>query len=466
MSAVVALRFIDDASGVTVDLSGPDGKPRNYVPGTPTLRTRSTSTVKVDGAEQQAADYDNVTETVTAIMTGGTSAIRTAINKLEQLFDQARRYQEPGIQPVYAKVRPDSGESYFRSQVLAGRVLWDSQALSWMWRNGQITVQIIYTRRYFWEQDSESEIPLLLAGEAGAGTTGGRTITNKDTGSSENLIQINKSQLATNIRQPMRLLITNLVATTVAKIYLSQDFYDLGNAVVYEGESATPLSNQTDANSSGGHFNRATWSGTSETDLLTWTIAGALSGVAGRWLRVMARFANTFAYTDLYARVKVVMNGVTVYQSNKKLLSASVILQEIASIPMPPALAFLSTLADASLVLEVTRVAGGSCTLDVDYLALMPMDGWRKFIPLSSGIGQNAVVVDDGIGGNVYSISSGGKKIPDWKADGDLLQLETTIAYGTGMQNLRFLWSRSDGSCPISDTMSIRAYYRPRRLTL
>lgn len=523
----------------TVTLDGTDGNVLafGYTPQTPNLRVRATTAAGIDGGEQDGADHDNVADTIVAHLTGGTTAVRAAVQQLERLFDHACRYQEPGVLPVYFKFRPDSAEGWYRSQVLSGRALYDKDALNSEWLGGSFTVTTIFTRRFYFENNTETELLLMASGDASPGATGGKTVTNHDDSGHHNWLQIAAGQVIGSLPPTCRLEMTNASGGTLGKLYVSHEV-EIGAAnlqAVYEGESATPLANNVDATSSNGNFNRLTWPGTAETDIATWTIAAAENTkIRGRWLRVLARFANTLAYTDLYLRLKLLSGTVVVWQGEKQVMSATNSLQEIGALPIPPRMGE-GAVGPLSLVLQATRLGAGAINiasstfatpikitaatahglvtgnqvliaghlvntaangtwtitlvdatsftldtsvgiavgaatgtatpvsrLDVDALTLLCMSGYRKFIALGSGLAVASAYVDDGINGYVYSLT-GGVKALDVAGEGAQFKLSVDP---TLIQRLRFVMQRADNSAPIADTLTVRCYYRDRRLTI
>lgn len=511
-----------------------------FFPQTPTTRKTAQNAPGIDGSEVLVLDYENVIESFSADLLGSTDTIRAYMGRLQRLFAHARRYQEPGILPVYVKFRPDSSESWYRSQVLNGRALWAPTTLDWGWPNaatGGMAITLIFERRFFWENDSESELALMASGDTTPGATGGKTITNHDDSGHHNWLKIGTAQVLGDVAPAVRLEMTNASGGALGKLFVSHEIEQgaINFQAAYEGESATPLSNQADANSSNGNFNRLTWNGAAETDIATWTITATENArILGRWLRAIVRFANTFAYTDLYLRFKLLSGAVTIYQTEKQVMSATNSLQEIGALPIPPRLGAGAT-GPLSLVLQGTRVGGaavaiasstnaspikittaaahglstgmqvliashlvntnangtwtitvvdatsftlntstgngvgvatGTSTpvtvLDLDYLMLMSLSGYRKFTALSTGVAVSSAVVDDGINSYVYSLTSGVKAL-DLSGEGNPLRLSTDANLE---QRLRFVMQRADNTAPISDTLTVRAYYRDRRLTI
>ena len=457
-----AIVFTDGVNTVTLD--GTDGWILDYRPATPNLRLKSDPAGVADGGEQTSAKYDNVSEQAEIHLIGGIATVRATVARLERIFHLARQYLDlPDRAPLY-KFKPDSGDAYYRSPLLSGRVVWGKETLDYQYAAGEVDVTIIWTRRFYLEADSESELPLRLSGEGGSGSTGGRTLTNHDDSGHKNWADIVAGQVAGDLPAAARIEIANSTAATEAKVYVSNEIVLSGTAVtaVLEGEAGTGGATQADANSSGGNFQRLTWTGTSEADLLSWTFAAAdLAAAGGRYFRALLRFANTFAYTDLWLRLKLTANGVVIWQGNKVLMAANTSLQELHNVPLPSALAGLASLNAATVVLQATRIAGGSCTLDVDYLQFLALDGWRRYTPISGGLANTDALHDDGIANAVYT-KVGANKVPSYTAVGTPILL----APNDYTQRLRVLMARSDASAPIADTFTLRVYYRPRRLTI
>jgi hypothetical protein len=465
------LQFQDDAGLVVVQLTGTDGNLLEYVPNHPVLRKSVITRLGIDGGEQLLADMDNVDETIVAHMTGGMAAIRAAISRLDNLFRRARQYRElKGVLPIWIKFRPDTAEALYRSQVLSGRVIWDPLTLGWMWANGKVHVQIVFTRRHFWETDAEAEIPLSLATGTPSYVTGGVGLRDHEdaTGGHSNAVEINAGGITGDLPAPPRIVLQNLLspAQTYANFYVSHEIeYVAAMAVVQEGEAAAGItSSQADALSSGGNFGRCTWSGSAQADLAIWNnlTSAVLNAAAGRFFRALIRFASAMTYTDLWLMLKLTTSAGTVFQTPKVLMkSASIALQELGSLQLPPYLIGSANLDTVNVVLSAIRAGGGSSTIDVDFIQYLALDGWRKLLPVAGGLGQNESLVDDMTNDLVYK-QVGGLNQKNYAVYGQPLKLEP-VDY---KQRIRVLWTRLGGSAVVDDTLWVRAYYRPRRLSL
>lgn len=457
--------FTDGVESVTLD--GTDGyaAKNGYTPTAPNLRAQAMSQPGQDGGELNVT-YDNVSEQLACYLMG--TGARASQSRLSRILSHAR--QSPALTPVYLKFRPEGSETWYRSQLLAGRAVLSKTALESEIAAGLFQVTCIFTRRYYWETDSEGEVALMAAGDVAPGATGGKTLTNHEDGGHANYVRIAPNQMAGDLPAGCRLELANASGGLLGTLYVSHEMEYGGNAVqaTFEGEAALPLSDQVDANASGGHYNRLSWAGSAETDLATWTIpSNEVARWLGRWARALVRCANTFAYTDLYLRLKLLSGGVLLYQTEKQLARAACSVQDLGAVAIPPQLSAQrlgGAPADVplSVVLQATRLAGGACVLDVDYLQFLPLGQYRKYSHLGSGVAVGASIRDDSMAAATWTLTAGAKAL-DVSAEGEpILIAPDRILY----QKIRCWMERADLTSPIADTLTVRVYARERRLTI
>ena len=99
----------------------------------------------------------------------------------------------------------------------------------------------------------------------------------------------------------------------------------------------------------------------------------------------------------------------------------------------------------------VTNVTG----LKIDYLMLMPVDGFRYW-KIISGLDYQATGYDDGYQAFAYYILTGGKRMGDIIGRGNQIMLQPGIA-----QRLYFFLGED-----IFKTGAVQLWYRPRRLSI
>ena len=98
------------------------------------------------------ARIKGVSEPVNVAFSGGNTAARAALQRIDWLFAEARIRQESGRgNRVWVEFSPDGSETFYRSELLDGRIALDDAALGWGWTAEILRAQITWTRRFFWE---------------------------------------------------------------------------------------------------------------------------------------------------------------------------------------------------------------------------------------------------------------------------------------------------------------------------
>jgi len=106
---------------------------------------------------------------------------------------------------------------------------------------------------------------------------------------------------------------------------------------------------------------------------------------------------------------------------------------------------------------------GSSINLNLDFLQITPLDGWRLLECSGYGVLQNSRIVDDGFN-DVFWIDTGSEsdKAGYLVAHGSPIEL-----YPGKKQKLHFLIHSNIGNtAEIARTASIKLFYRPRRRTI
>jgi hypothetical protein len=112
-----------------------------------------------------------------------------------------------------------------------------------------------------------------------------------------------------------------------------------------------------------------------------------------------------------------------------------------------------------------TGTAVEAAQINLDYIQLWALDGWRKYTPAFGGIAVNDTLMDDMMPqprGSLRTLLAGGLAQQNYTVSGKPIMLQP----GRAKQRLRVLWMRTTGLSTVDDTMTLRAYYRARRLTI
>lgn len=460
------LRITDGTT--TVNLTGGTVRLANgYVPKRPDISTIEAVAASLrDGGELKGLTNRNVTEAfVIAISGAAWSTVESSKTSIETLLEQAERYQKHQLGArVYVEYSADDS-TVWRSELLYGKLQPDAKMGSAAWLNeSAMRFTVTWRRRFYWEG---AEVELALENNTVyPRVTGGVTVVNHDDDDVGdcNWVAINGGDVSGLLPAGMRLEITNTYATAGGYSYwVGHNVHGNPASLVHvlEGEDADYKAGAASATahsgSSGGETQPVTWSGGDATRVMWWTLDDTfLSACGGLWFRVLARF--TSMDSDVRLQVKSSYYAGTVLQEAQEVIARTHDITDLGALRLPPWLPGESGLQDVELELWGRKSGGGSFSLD--FLMLMPAEGFRAFSPLGYGLPQNATLVDDGILGKTYVTRSTGKAayyVPRG--------LPIMLIPGSS-QRLYFLCENWSGDAEIDRTHSIRVYARPRILTL
>lgn len=400
-----------------------------------------------DGAE-------SVTDTADLVARGTAAAtVRSAVTTLQRLIEQAVRVRRSGVGvPVYVEYRPVGTDDYYRSLLLGGRVVWSDNPGERRIKDTTppLRFAFVFERVPFWE-GAETELQLSAASQSAA--TGGRTLTNGE----NSWATIASGQVAGDMVAPLRLEITNTAGAsrTFDNLWLSLNAeHDPANFGYFiEGETASGGSSTGDADCSGGSARTLTVN-TSAT--LTFTLSAAnMQRTRGAAFVLLGRF-ESISGAGVSVRPELQISGVAVWRANEPwvLNRLTSHLSMLGTIPLPPQVWNAANNASLSLVLNFESSA--SRTVVLDYIALFPAQDHRLLTMLAVAVANNAVVVDNGIDGwaGVRS-SSVIQPVVSPRRKPLMVRPNTT-------QRIYLLHGTTTG-CVVTDTVTLQAWYRPRR---
>ncbi len=453
---------------------------RRYTPTTPDYEYVTAESSLRDGGEQPVSSYRNVTETVEVAWTGTLSEQRESIQTLNRLFQAARYRQRTGMgDPLFVEFSPEGEGGYddtdnWRSEILSGRVLVDD-----VYRTGlqleseQLLSQIVFTRRHFWE-GAEAQLPLTNAN--GTDDLAGLLVYNcqddgADYGTRVNYVDIDGVDIEGDLPAPIRLEMTNTYASNeTGAVWIGRNaFSDPANlSHVIEGEDATAGGSDVAVGSaSGGYVRRyTTVTPASWYEGITWALSSnLLTSAAGNYFQLMARF-ETATVNLAYYRFKVsLLQGASVFWESAPFridtnLSHSI--RPLLAMRLPPWKPPPTGAAAAcSLRLGVYRETGGDDDLDVDFIHLFATDSYAMLSHVGVALDEDDTLVFDCVEDNLYIVAAGG-------GTGSFVRYGTMVVVEPDMnQRLYFLQASNLGdTAEVDRTMTVKAYYRPRRLAL
>lgn len=427
----------------------------------PDLTQRDIIANGMDGGEVSDIAQRNVTQTVEMLVIGAdTAALQTLIQSVETMIQTAHTRQRTKAGPrVYLQIQLDSEASTWRSEILTGRLRLTEEALQ-EWINKKITVELIISRRFFWE-GPETELQLSTSNASAA--TGGRTIYNHDDSDTghDNWVQIASTQVTGVLPAPVKLTLQNTSGGSMGyrALYMAVNAYSDPTAFVHiiEGESrVTGYGTITsDSGSSGGNYNLY---GFTDTGTILWDLSSSLlQKTQGRWFRLFMRCFG-WTGTDIYIRpiLRDSTGLVTLWEGDEVRLGgtsdSNSKITDLGAIPLPVG-GYQTAWSAMTLCLSVR--ATGAATISIDFFQLTPLDSYRWVVQRGLLIVNNGTITDDNIDGITHA---GGSPIYSPKT-GPLMIFPGKTQRIIVLQDI-------GTSSNIAKTFSIRAYYRPRRLTV
>lgn len=464
------LRFTDGTTTVRILPSGGEAVLKRWTPQTPEVDTVDVAGALSDGGERPVVAYRNVTEQMDVVWAGAASEQRQRLNTLNRLFEGARHRQRTGVGPrVYVEFRASDAEDWWRSEVLSGRVLVDDGDLDFDLQlvTAGLEGAIIYTRRYYWE-GPEAGIPLSNA--HGTNVTNGLTVYNQAPAAGEdNHADIAAGVIAGDVPAPPRIELTNSYdgAAMLSRVFVAHNVYSspatLPHMIEGEDGDGTTTSVVYAGGHSGGAYLLAEWSGESETEIAAWPLSAALlEACGGNYAHVMLRLYTTLAVSGVWVRLRLKVGLAVQWDGPLMELANGQTLQDLGVVQLPPYQLGPGDLYPLSLALCARTWGAGAHEMGIDYIQLAPADGWRVLAPVTGGVDETERLVDDMIAGVLYKDGMAVEgRASTYAAFGAPLALVPGAA-----QRLYFLQRAVGGGCEVARTLSVKAFYRPRRLTI
>lgn len=305
-----------------------------------------------------------------------------------------------------------------------------------------------------------TQIPLTNGN--GTNNTTGLTVSLHNAGTAYSYAQIAGSAVTGSAPAPVQLELTNNTGGSVTYyevLVANNAFSDPANFPhVLQAESALVSGSGTvssDATCSNGQY--VGWSFTNSSAQQYTLSQTLLQDALGYDFHLLARFrsqtARVFVRPHIYDAT-----GMFVLWSGDEVeipqVAPSVF--DLGVIPLPPG--GYSTAYGAMRLWLAWRAEGSVGALDTDFFAFFPADTFRRLrVPVT--VSSSGIIVDDGIEGRAY-LRTGTAELPVVQPQGMPL-----LVWPGMTQRLYFTWSLFNWTAPITQTFSVKAWYRPRRYT-
>lgn len=412
----------------------------------------------------------HVTDSLDLYIPGTYTQIQDKIWRINRLlqYGQENQYGPFGTWLVFAIAE---GEEVWRSRVYKGLVDYDPTMYGRI-RRQNLKVGLIIERDPFWEGE-EKQIPICNGN--GTNNITGLNVYNCNDGSGvspnkkHNYIEIAANQVVGDLPAPVRLEMRNEYDSSARlnDVWISQNVNS--NPVnlnqIIEGENASfggsPISN---TGYSAGQAQNFGWSGDTWVTMARWELNTNFLNLANkRWFKVIAAFTSSSTLSNVKLQCKITFPAgtpLTVVASSQEVSLATSRIQEIGELQIPPWLLSAGDLAPVDLTIYAKSIGGG--TVGIDFLHITPLDGYRVLIPRGYGAAHTIRIVDDGINDELYTDGwTPAGKTGHYTAIGK----QILLAPGK-LQRLYFLQKGNTGDISTSRVLSVKAFYRPRRVGL
>lgn len=384
------------------------------------------------------------------------SAVTSKVRAIDDMLGRARARYWTGSGPrVFLQRALTGAGTTYRSELINGSLDPDDDALQ-IYTQYKIGYRLVLTRVGYWEGPRAQ---IALSNTHGTSNTSGLTVYAKGNGAS-NYTDIAAASVTGSLPAPLELQMTNTSGGTreYRNFRIANNTFDTSLSHIIEAETVPAVADFADSGSSGGTYAGFTGLGVS----YDFTIDNSRSAkIAGRRVHILARFAvlPITGSPSVWAQCMVMDSvGITpLYTAPEVKLTADDFIQTLGTVPLPP------TNYDTSgptLVLRVNIVCASSTTVGLDYIQLTPADDlcYRHLIQRGYGVANGATIVDNGIEGLAY-LSVSNINYPLYTA-----RTQPVHVFPNRNQRLYFLHDGENSS--INWTLSVKAYYRPRVLSL
>ncbi len=411
-----------------------------------------------------------VTETISLELTGANeAALGTLIGQLNSAMRCAYEYSLSQVgNPVYLYYQPDGYAEAWRSEIVArpgegeaGRFQLAADAQDYhTWSEAHtIRGDLIVTRRNFWEPSADTQLPLTQVSEVD--NTSGLSVYNSSDPSRYNYFDVGGTLVAGDLPAPVKIEITRPVGLgSIGAFYVSIN--DGKNALNWEHWSEATYDSIADAKRSSGNVSQVALDGAG-TATYFYNIGDDLTGVLGDeganlHITARARLSTGGGTATLrmtpYWRIRddeaAPMGATTLFAPPSAAYYYRVDLGYLAS---------PTGYADIGLKLEYSQAAGGTLLLDAvsicptncaltTYLPYLLAAEWTARIDEIRG---KNVILDHGNTIDATFLTSG--KLRLTPGHDHRVYLEWTAA-------------TIDSSDLTTDCVTVKMWYRPRRLSL
>jgi hypothetical protein len=385
-----------------------------------------------------------VTESFPLILEGTESAIRAAVQDVQQMFARAREREKALTARVFAEFRPVDSGDIFRCEIFDGDANYAQAPAERSLYSATSTVRVTVTweRAAGWEGPEEE---MWLSSSTQTERTGGVSLAINDNVSVPNWAGIAAARVKGTRPAPIRLRVTNNSGTGIQwrNMFIGVNAFSAPTSA-----DLWLLGSEANAGAA------ASWGAGVTHSSLQWLfpLSATLLGQAqGRTFRVIAAFDSVSSGAALRASVGAYVSSVYTPNRYGQERSNQGEVVDLGEFPIPPG-GYNVANAAAALAITVRSTLSGSGTLD--FVMLMPTDSYRRLRQIGYTLANLDSIEDDGIEGGAYWLS-GSSRYPTVRASGAPL-----MVFPERDQRI-YIMADENANWTAGRAILVRAWYRP-----
>jgi hypothetical protein len=356
-----------------------------------------------------------------------------------------------------------TAEHTYRSEIIRGKIEYYHETLKFGWANSAFDVKAVITRKNFWEIE-DGLVALPLSNTNGTDVTSGLNIFNSNDEASSsptdrvNYADIDSADVVGDLPAPLKLEMT--ARATLTDIILAMCNFGDATAIdhMVEVEDSLGVTTGSDTTCSGASYGYLAFTDVVAKTVFSYVSSTNWSGLeAGRWYLPFLRLRTVPTIADLWSRI-ILSSGLSAY-SQWVSYPASGGPQMIQYPPVQHGMPRLSTF-DQSFQIQFKTSTTGTKTIYGDYIYLLPLDGVRFYDVTLTKAAVGDILVDDPYDDVVtveYASVSSGKQMV--RATGNPLLVDPR-------EDARIYFVSPGSTAQVIDSVSMKAWYRPRRLAI
>lgn len=401
----------------------------------------------------------DVAETLEVIVSGANGPqVQTRLGALSRLLDAARRRTAWGVGPrVFLQLQLDGEASAWRAELYDASMPPQEEMLR-LWPNFAPSFDLTIRRSSFWE-GALTQIPLTNVGGS-ANTSGLNVYLHDDTGR-DNYVEIAANGIGGNLPTPLHLELTNNNGSSVqfGQVFMACNAFSdpAGFPSALQAESilatgGTVVGSDTTCSNDG--YVARTFT---NSDVQQYTLSQALLRSArGYDFHLMARFKSLTGTVYVRPSLRDSTGAFPLWTGDEvEIPITAPAIADLGVIPLPPG--GYSALSGA-LRLYLAWRGTGTISIETDCFVLLPANTFRALKVLAT-VANNGDIVDNQPEGRAY-VRASSAELPFVATEGLPLLVWPGLT-----QRIYFTWSLLDGSAPVTQTLSVKAWHRPRRLS-